>query len=940
MRFSNIFGTFLLLIVVKLTHEYTNNGDIEVKVGVLFFRDEYEIELSFDEAFREINANKLFGLTFQLIKRFVPSDDSLLLQQLTCELLSDGVVAIFGPSSKASSDIVAVIANATGIPHMEFDWRIESPTQDRLNNRMTVNVAPSVSMISKAYYSIIKANYKWNKFTLIYETKAGLARLQDLMNIEALDNELIKIRNIEDYKSDLRVLWKEASETLHEHRVILDCEADSLQSLLLIAKDFKMLGAFKYLFLSHLNTHNSPLQSMYNADYKANITSARLKLVEGNPFGRKKTRLRPIDEIFQNQTLLPIIMYDTVVLFANAARNVITKIRTYVEPQRRCDFSYPGRPWHIGRKIVREMKSISEDDVEPPFKTENLKIDENGQRSVFHLEIYKPTTNEILGIWKPDGTISPPTTTQFGSDNAVSAPDFSLGRKMFIVTTRFEEPYFMLREDYEALRGKDRYEGYAVDLIQKLSNIMNFDYEFLVERTTGKLNPQTGEWDGMIRRLIDHQAQIAISDITITQARRQVVDFTVPFMQLGISILYFRRPKEAKNEFAFLEPFAEEVWYYLMLTQLIMTLLFVLLARFSHYEWTNPNPGKPDPDELENIWNNSNSFWLMIGSIMQQGCDLLPKGPPMRILSSMWWFFTLMIVNAYVANLAASLTNNKIPTEFDSLEGLVDQNKVKYGTLAGGSTSVFFSESNETVYKRAWNQMISFTPSAFTSSNKEGVERVRKGNGSYAFLMETTSLSYNVERSCKLKAVGEQFSEKHYALAVPLGAEYRSNLSVSLLQLSEKGELYTLKRRWWKLKEELNCDDSDNTDGDELSIIELSGVFVVLGAGVVVAFIIGICEFLWNVQTVAVDENTTPWQAFKAELCFVLKFWVTKKPANISESTKSTTSSKSSSKRSLDRYRSRSHSHVSGHSRRTTKSKTRDRERERERSVHSRRYYD
>ncbi|XP_018792414.1 PREDICTED: glutamate receptor ionotropic, kainate 2 [Bactrocera latifrons] len=936
MRFSNIFVPLLLLIAVKLTHEYTNNGDIEVKVGVLFFRDEYEIELSFDEAFLEINNNKLFGLSFQLIKRFVPSDDSFILQQLTCELISDGVVAIFGPSSKTSTDIVAVIANATGIPHMKFDWRIESPTQDRLNNRMTVNVAPSVAMISRAYYSIIKYNYEWQQFTLVYETKIGLARLQDLMNINPLNSEQIKIRYIEDYKSDLRVLWKEISETFHENKVILDCEADSLRDLVLTAKEFKMLGSFKYLFLSHLNTHNSPLQSMYDSGYRANITSVRLKLVDENPFRRKKTRLRPIDEIFQNQILLPVLMYDAVVLFANAARNVITKVRSYVEPQRRCEFEY-GRPWYIGRQIVREMKSISEDDVEPPFKTENLKIDENGQRTQFNLEIYKPTTNEILAVWKSDGTVSPPTSIQFGTGSSSNTPDFSLERKKFIVTTRFEAPYFMLKEDYENLRGMERYEGYAVDLIQKLSDIMGFEYEFLIESRTGKLNPDTGEWDGMIRRLIDHQAQIAISDITITQARRQVVDFTVPFMQLGISILYYKRPPEAKNEFAFLEPFAEEVWYYLMLTQLIMTLLFVILARFSHHEWTNPNPADSDPEELENIWNNSNSFWLMIGSIMQQGCDILPKGPPMRILSSMWWFFTLMMVNAYIANLAASLTNNKLPSEFDSLESLIDQDKIKYGTLAGGSTSVFFSESNETEYKRAWNQMISFKPSAFTSSNKEGVDRVRKGNGSYAFLMETTTLSYNIERDCHLKQVGSQFSEKHYALAVPLGAEYRSNLSVSLLQLSEKGELFNLKHRWWTPTVKPECPSEDTTDGDELSIIELSGVFLVLGAGVVVSFIIGCCEFLWNVQTVAVNEKTTPWQAFKAELCFVLKFWITKKPAIISESTKSSISSNSSSKRSYDRSHSRSHSRVSGRSRHT-KSKTR--ERERERSVVSRRYYD
>lgn len=65
------------------------------------------------------------------------------------------------------------------------------------------------------------------------------------MNIKPLDSEQIKIRYIEDYKSDLRVLWKEISETFHENRVILDCDADSLQSLILTAKEFKMLGSFK-----------------------------------------------------------------------------------------------------------------------------------------------------------------------------------------------------------------------------------------------------------------------------------------------------------------------------------------------------------------------------------------------------------------------------------------------------------------------------------------------------------------------------------------------------------------------------------------------------------------------------------------------------------------------------------------------------------------------
>lgn len=42
-------------------------------------------------------------------------------------------------------------------------------------------------------------------------------------------------------------------------------------------------------------------------------------------------------------------------------------------------------------------------------------------------------------------------------------------------------------------------------------------------------------------------------------------------------------------------------------------------------DWENPHPCDEDPEELENIWNMHNCIWLTVGSIMQQGCDILPK---------------------------------------------------------------------------------------------------------------------------------------------------------------------------------------------------------------------------------------------------------------------------------------------------------------------------
>jgi hypothetical protein len=48
-------------------------------------------------------------------------------------------------------------------------------------------------------------------------------------------------------------------------------------------------------------------------------------------------------------------------------------------------------------------------------------------------------------------------------------------------------------------------------------------------------------------------------------------------------------------------------------------------CRFTPYEWQNPHPCNPDPDHLENQFTLLNCMWFAIGSLMQQGCDFLPK---------------------------------------------------------------------------------------------------------------------------------------------------------------------------------------------------------------------------------------------------------------------------------------------------------------------------
>lgn len=61
-----------------------------------------------------------------------------------------------------------------------------------------------------------------------------------------------------------------------------------------------------------------------------------------------------------------------------------------------------------------------------------------------------------------------------------------------------------------------------------------------------------------------------------------------------------------------------------------------------------------------------------------------------RIVGGVWWFFTLIIISSYTANLAAFLTVERMVSPIESAEDLAKQTEIAYGTLEAGSTKEFF----------------------------------------------------------------------------------------------------------------------------------------------------------------------------------------------------------------------------------------------------------
>ncbi|XP_044006778.1 glutamate receptor ionotropic, kainate 2 isoform X4 [Aphidius gifuensis] len=845
-----------LLLVLLINHA---SGLPEIiRIGGLFHPSDDKQAVAFRYAVEKINAIRDILPRSRLSAQIeqISPQDSFHASKRVCYLLNTGVAAIFGPQSAHTASHVQSICDTMEIPHLETRWDYRLRRESCL-----VNLYPHPSTLSKAYVDLVKA-WGWKSFTIIYENNEGLVRLQELLKAHGPSEFPIAVRQLGE-STDYRPLLKQIKNSAESH-IVLDCSTERIHEVLKQAQQIGMMSDYHSYLITSLDLHSVDLEEFKYGG--TNITAFRLldpekpeiqntvqEWIYGEQrYGRQLDMGQGLNK--NNTTALKTevaLMYDAVHLFSKALHVLDTSQQIDIK-QLSCESA---DTWSHGYSLINYMKI-----VEMKGLTGLIKFDHQGFRSDFMLDIIELNSKEGLkkiGTWNSTEGVN--FTRTFG--DVYTQIVESLQNKTFIVTTLLSAPYCMLKDSSEKLQGNSQYEGYSVDLIHEISKILGFNYTFRLvpDKKYGSLNKETKEWDGMIKELLDQKADLAIGDLTITYEREQAVDFTMPFMNLGISILYRKPIKKPPNLFSFLSPLSLDVWIYMATAYLGVSILLFILARFSPYEWEHSHPCNPQSEVCGNEFTLLNSLWFTIGSLMQQGSDIAPKAVSTRMVAGMWWFFTLIMISSYTANLAAFLTVERMESPIESAEDLAKQTKIKYGALAGGSTASFFRDSNFSTYQRMWSFMQSAKPNVFTKSNMEGVEWVIKRKGSYAFLMESTSIEYVIERNCELTRVGTELDSKGYGIAMPPNSPYRTAISSAILKLQEEGKLHILKTRWWKEKRGGGkCREDNQKTGsaaNELGLANVGGVFVVLMGGMGVACVMAVCEFVWKSRKVAVEER-------------------------------------------------------------------------------------
>ncbi|XP_009868072.1 PREDICTED: glutamate receptor 1 isoform X3 [Apaloderma vittatum] len=681
-------------------------------------------------------------------------------------------------------------------------------------------------------------------------TYTWLSVLQKVLDTAAEKNWQVTAVNIlTTTEEGYRLLFQELGKK-KERLVVVDCESERLNIILSKIIKLEKNGNGYHYILANLGFMDIDLTKFKESG--ANVTGFQLVNYTDTVPARIMQQWRNNDARehprvdWKRPKYTSALTYDGVRVMAEAFQNLR---RQRIDISRRGNagdcLANPAVPWGQGIDIQRALQQVRFEGL-----SGNVQFNEKGRRTNYTLHVIEMKHDGVrkIGYWNEDEKLVPAAIdTQSGNEST------SLQNRTYIVTTILEDPYVMLKKNANQFEGNERYEGYCVELAAEIAKHVGYHYRLEIVRDGkyGARDPDTKTWNGMVGELVYGRADVAVAPLTITLVREEVIDFSKPFMSLGISIMIKKPQKSKPGVFSFLDPLAYEIWMCIVFAYIGVSVVLFLVSRFSPYEWHTEEfeEGRDQPaNDQTNEFGIFNSLWFSLGAFMQQGCDISPRSLSGRIVGGVWWFFTLIIISSYTANLAAFLTVERMVSPIESAEDLAKQTEIAYGTLEAGSTKEFFRRSKIAVFEKMWTYMKSAEPSVFVRTTEEGMIRVRKSKGKYAYLLESTMNEYIEQRKpCDTMKVGGNLDSKGYGIATPKGSALRNPVNLAVLKLNEQGLLDKLKNKWWYDKGECGSGGGDSKDKTSaLSLSNVAGVFYILIGGLGLAMLVALIEFCYK----------------------------------------------------------------------------------------------
>ncbi|XP_068706069.1 glutamate receptor ionotropic, NMDA 1-like isoform X2 [Montipora foliosa] len=292
--------------------------------------------------------------------------------------------------------------------------------------------------------------------------------------------------------------------------------------------------------------------------------------------------------------------------------------------------------------------------------------------------------------------------------------------------------------------------GASIDFMKFLQRDLGFNTNIYLalDGRHGKFNPSKGTWSGIINEIICGRADLGL-DLAVNMKPSQVVEMINPTVSSSLNIL-------VKKEYS-----------------------------------------QPKEDSMSYVWGVAFSKDI--------GAEKTPRSNGARLVSAVYAFLALVIVNTYCANLMAFLVQESsilpitgIHDEKLTKKSLYPPAGFKIGITRGSNEEAYFKNHVEDEFRKIYDVNLKVH---LVDSLEDGIKQLKK-NELHGVIGDSLSLQQagNKDAKCRFSLAGSNFYTHGYGFAFTKGSRWVQEATLSVLKNQENGSIDAIMNYWFPKK--------------------------------------------------------------------------------------------------------------------------------------------
>ncbi|ELT97865.1 hypothetical protein CAPTEDRAFT_204388 [Capitella teleta] len=379
------------------------------------------------------------------------------------------------------------------------------------------------------------------------------------------------------------------------------------------------------------------------------------------------------------------------------------------------------------------------------------------------------------------------------------------------------------------------YYGIDYDILNILSKHLDFRFRIMKPPDGQWGSPKgNGSWTGLIGLLQDNEADVAVSCLSITKARTQVVDFSKAYWieRSAVAIKL-----ESDNSLYFVYPLALNVYLvYFSLPFICGFLLWIYHLGNSDLQNNNLSKSLHFPMLV-------NAIGCLFRNSLSEQAELHPKfGNVGRTMQMCFWLCVIVVSATYRDSLVASLTVRRQEWPFNDIEGLAASDTYQLLLQNGTFREDLLRDSSSPVYQALWKKYLR-QPKSLRIDNDTELFNILP-MGPYAYTQDETYIKIRLRRlgDCDIVMLNEGYFPVEIALALPKKAIYTKYFNNVILTLLQAGLIQKSYDRHM-LRDTCSAEPLGHTS---VTVTDIAYVLTyVLGGGLGLSTAVLLLETLW-----------------------------------------------------------------------------------------------